>query len=334
MSRQAVLNFLREHPDDYLSGQCISRQLGLSRTAVWKAVEALRRDGYVIAATTGRGYRLSGVPDALTEPEIRARLGPTERVGRTLLCFDEIGSTNTYAKEIALSGAEDGTVVTANRQTAGRGRLGREFQSPAGKGVYLTALLRPELPPERLLCVTALAGVAVCRAVEQVCGVRPGIKWTNDLVLGGRKLCGILTELSLEGESGRVQYLVIGAGLNVLHTSEDFSPEVRPVATSLAQELGRPVSRPALAAAEIAELDRLYGALCSGRTEPYLDEYRRSCVTLGKEVQLLRPDGGREHVTALDIDGQFGLVVRREDGATAMIRSGEASVRGMYGYVE
>ena len=176
MSRQTVLRFLREHPDAYLSGGDLSRRLGLSRTAVWKAVESLRRDGYAIEAAPGLGYRLTAAPDALTEPEIRARLGPTERVGRTLLCFDGIGSTNTYAGEIALSGAEDGTVVAANRQTAGRGRMGREFQSPEGKGVYLTALLRPELPPERLLPVTAMAGVAVCRAVERVCGVRPGIK--------------------------------------------------------------------------------------------------------------------------------------------------------------
>ena len=334
MSRQTVLNLLREHSGAYLSGERISQQLELSRTAVWKAVDALRRDGYTIEASSGLGYCLTGTPDALTEPEIRSFLSSTECVGRKLLCFDEIGSTNTYAKEIALTGAADGTVVVADCQTAGRGRMGREFQSPGGKGIYLSALLRPELPPERLLSVTGLAGVAVCRAVEQVCGVRPGIKWTNDLVLGGRKLCGILTELSLEGESGQVQYLVVGIGLNVLHGPENFSPEVEAMATSLFRELGRPVSRPALAAAEIRELDRLYAALCSGQTDSYLDEYRRACITLGKEVQLLRPDGSREHVTALDVDDQFGLVVRRDDGTSAVIRSGEASVRGMYGYVE
>ena len=334
MSRETVLNLLKEQSGTFLSGERISRQLGLSRTAVWKAVDALRRDGYTIEASTGLGYRLTGTPDALTEPEIRSFLPPTDCVGGKILCFDEIGSTNTYAKEIALSGAEDGTVVVANRQTAGRGRMGRDFQSPEGKGIYLSALLRPALPPERLLSVTALAGVAVCRAVEKVCGIRPGIKWTNDLVLGGRKLCGILTELSLEGESGQLQYLVVGMGLNVLHGIEDFSPEVGAMATSLFQELGHPVSRPALAAAEIVELDRLYAALRSGETDSYLDEYRRDCITLGKDVQLLRPDGSREHVTALDIDDQFGLVVCRDDGISTVIRSGEASVRGMYGYVE
>lgn len=334
MSRETVLNLLKTHPGNYFSGEQIGERLGLSRTAVWKSVDALRKEGYRIEARTGMGYRLIGSPDALTEQEIRGFLRPTECVGRELRCFDEVGSTNTYAKQIALSGAADGTVVVANSQTGGRGRLGRTFQSPKDKGIYLSVLLRPELPPERLLAVTALTGVAVCSAVEQVCGIRPQIKWTNDLVLGGKKLCGILTEMSLEGESGRLQYLVIGIGVNVLYGPEDFPPEVRPMATSLLQELGRPVSRPALAAAEIAELDKLYAALRSGRTAPYLDEYRRDCVTLGKEVQILRPDGSREHVTALDIDDQFGLVVRRDDGTSAVIRSGEASVRGMYGYVE
>ena len=156
---------------------------------------------------------------------------------------------------------EDGTVVVANCQTAGRGRMNRVFQSPRDQGIYLTTLLRPQLPPDRLMMVTAMAGVAVCEAVEQVCGVRPGLKWPNDPVLNGKKLCGILTELSLEGESGRLQYLAVGIGVNVGQRAEDFTPEVRPVATSLLQELGHPVSRPALAAAEIEALDRLYAAL-------------------------------------------------------------------------
>ena len=175
---------------------------------------------------------------------------------------------------------------------------------------------------------------AVCEAVEQICGVRPGLKWPNDPVLNGKKLCGILTELSLEAETGQVQYLVLGIGVNVLHRPEDFSEDVAQVATSLAMELGHPVSRPALAAAEIRALDRLYGALESGDLAPWLEAYRRDCVTLGHTVQILSPDGRRETVEALDVDEQFGLVVRRQDGTKDIIRSGEVSVRGMYGYVE
>lgn len=333
MSRKTVLALLRAGEGAYLSGEELSRRLGLSRTAVWKAVDALRREGYGIEAQAGLGYRLIETPDALTEPEIRSFLKETAVVGRELQCFDEIDSTNNYAKKIALSGAPDGTVIVANCQTAGRGRMDRSFQSPKGQGIYLTALLRPDLPPDRMMPVTALAGVAVCAAVERVCGVRPGLKWPNDPVLGNKKLCGILTELSVEAETGRVQYLVLGIGVNVLQTAADFSPEVAEMATSLAMALGRPVSRPALAAAMIGELDRLYAALKAGDLSDYLAAYRRDCVNLGKTVQLLSPQG-RETVTAVDIDGDFGLVVQGADGAERTVRSGEVSVRGLYGYVE
>ena len=333
MSRETVLALLRASEGAFLSGEELSCQLGLSRTAIWKAVDALRREGYDIEARTGMGYRLLSAPDALTEAEIRPLLGLAAVVGRELRCFDEVDSTNTYAKQLALEGGADGTVVVANCQTAGRGRMDRVFQSPRDKGIYLTALLRPDLPAERLMPVTALAGVAVCRAVEWICGVRPGLKWPNAPVLGGKKLCGILTELSMEAETGRLQSLVVGIGVNVLHTAEDFSPEVAPIATSLALELGRPVSRPALAAALIGELDRLYTALKAGDLTDYLAEYRRDCVNLGREVQLISA-AGRETVTAVDIDRDFGLVVRQADGTEKTVRSGEVSVRGMYGYVE
>ena len=195
-------------------------------------------------------------------------------------------------------------------------------------------LLRPDLPPERLSPVTAMAGVAVCRAVERLCGVSPGLKWPNDPVLDGKKLCGILTELSLEGETARVQELVLGIGINVSQRPEDFTPEVREIATSLVQALGYAVSRPALAAEIIREVDRLCAALAAGETGPYLAEYRRRCVNLGRTVRLLRPDGGGETAEALDIDEEFGLVVRRPDGAVKTVRSGEVSVRGLYGYTE
>ena len=165
MSRDTVLALLRASEGAFLSGEELSRRLGLSRTAIWKAVDALRKDGYDIEARTSMGYRLVAAPDALTEAEIRPLLQPTAFVGRELRCFDEIDSTNTYAKQIALEGAADGTVVVANCQTAGRGRMDRAFQSPRDKGIYLTVLLRPDLPTERLMPVTALAGVAVCRAV-------------------------------------------------------------------------------------------------------------------------------------------------------------------------
>lgn len=333
-SREEVLSLLRRE-EQFLSGQELSRRLGLSRAAVWKAVDALRREGYEIEARTGLGYRLALAPDAMTEPEIRSFMGPTALVGRELRCFSELDSTNNYLKSQAQKDAPDGLAVTADSQTAGRGRMDRSFQSPRGRGIYLSVLLRPQLPPDRLPPVTALAGVAVCAAVERVCGARPGLKWPNDPVLDGKKLCGILTEVSLEAETGRLQSLVLGIGINVAQRPEDFSPEVREMATSLLQALGRPVSRPQLTAALLEELDRAYAALRAGDLTEYLAAYRRRCVNLGKTVQLIPFGGGaRETAQAVDIDQEFSLVVRGEDGRERTVRSGEVSVRGLWGYTE
>ena len=330
MSKEQVYQLLQADPEAYLSGQELSRHLGVSRAAVWKAIDSLRRDGYVIEARTGLGYRLTASPDALVEREIRRCLSPGAFCP-DLRCLEEIDSTNSYLKREALSGAPHGTVAVANSQNAGRGRMTRSFQSPPGKGVYLSILLRPQLPPEALMGVTGMTAVAVCSAVERTAGIRPKIKWTNDLVLNGRKLCGILTELAVEGETGLTQSLVIGAGVNVSHTPEDFGPEVAGMATSLAQE-GYAVSRSALAAAMIEELGRLGEAL-GGEIGPWVDAYRRDCITLGKPVRLLWT-GGQEEALALDIDDQFGLLVRMPDGSEKTVRTGEVSVRGLYGYTE
>lgn len=336
MSRDKVLALLRREMGATVSGQELSRCLGLSRAAVWKAVDGLRREGYVIEARSGSGYRLLAVPDALTEPEIRNLMGWTFAVGRELRCFPELDSTNNYLKVLAQSGqGTDGLAVIADSQSAGRGRMERAFQSPKGKGIYLSVLLRPALPADRLLSVTALAGVAVCRAVERVCGVRPGLKWPNDPVLGGKKLCGILTEMSLEAETGRLQWLVLGIGVNVLQEREDFSPEVGEIAVSLLQATGQAVSRPALAAALLEELDKMYADLQAGALEPYYEAYRRDCVNLGKRVQLIPAGGGaRETAEAVGIDSAFGLTIRDEQGTLRTVRSGEVSVRGLWGYTE
>ena len=264
------------------------------------------------------------------EEEIRRYLGKTDIIGREILCFDTLDSTNTYLKRVAANVA-DGTVVIAAHQTAGRGRMTRSFESPAEKGLYLSVLLRPQLPPERLLPLTAMAGTAVCDAVERVCGVRPGLKWPNDPVLNGKKLCGILTELVMEENQPCV---VLGIGLNVSQTAEDFSPEVAEIATSLAAELGRPVSRAVLAVALMEALDCLYAALKSGDLSEYLESYRRDCVNLGRTVQLIAPDGTREQADALNVDEVFGLVVQTGDGERKTVRAGEVSVRGLYGYLE
>ena len=332
MSKERVYTLLRQRQGTYLSGEELSRQLGISRASVWKAVDALRKAGYTIDARTGLGYALMETPDALTEREVRRCLEEGGISCPALYCLDQVDSTNSFLKRLALEEAPHGTVCVANQQTAGRGRMGRAFQSPGDRGVYLSILLRPDLPPQDLMCATAMSAVALCQAVEAVCGAKMEIKWTNDLILNGRKAGGILTEMALEGETGRVQSLVIGGGINVLHTPEDFSRPVAEMATSLRMETGESVSRPRLAAEMVRALNRLGEALGGDRSE-WLAEYRRRCVTLGKPVRLLWTDNQRA-AQALDVDDQFGLMVRYEDGTEETIRSGEVSVRGFYGYLD
>ena len=314
-----------------VSGEGICKTLGVTRAAVWKTIDQLRQEGYAIDAAPKRGYTLSSVPDRLDTALVRAYLSGHPWQALTA-AVPSVDSTNNACKRLAAEGAPDGTVVLTDRQTAGRGRRGRTFVSPPG-GLYFSTILRPHAKPEALMHLTAMAAVAAARAVFAVSGVYPDIKWTNDLILNGRKLCGILTELSVEGETGELQYVVAGIGFNVSQREEDFVGEVSKIATSILRETGRLISRAELSAAMIEELDALYTALRSGETSGYLDEYRRRCVTIGREVQLLWQDT-KEKVTALDVDEEFGLIVRRENGTVETVRTGEVSVRGLYGYVE
>ena len=208
--KDQILQLLRSE-EGYLSGQEMSTRLGISRAAVWKAVEALRKEGYAIDSAPNRGYRLAAPTDRLSAREITARLSGHPWAGLVQV-LDTVDSTNNLAKALAVQGAPAGTVLVADCQTGGRGRLGRSFSSPPGLGVYLSVILRPEAPPPALMHLTCAVAEVLCDGVEAASGLRPGIKWTNDLVSGGRKLAGILTELSLEAESGHVQYAVVGAG--------------------------------------------------------------------------------------------------------------------------
>ena len=249
----------------------------------------------------------------------------------TLHWFDTLDSTNTHARHLAQAGAPEGTVLIAGHQTAGRGRLGRSFQSPRGQGVYLSLLLRPGCSPEKLMHLTCAAAVAMCDAVSDAAGFRPGIKWTNDLVCNRRKLGGILTEMALEPKTGSVSYAVIGIGINCTQTPGDFPPELQGMASSLSAVAGRPVEPAALAAAMVSRLYQMNGMLLTGK-DALLSRYRQDCVTLGQEIVLVRGEE-RQYGTALDIDGEGALIVRFRDGHIAPVTSGEVSVRGMYGYL-
>jgi BirA family biotin operon repressor/biotin-[acetyl-CoA-carboxylase] ligase len=324
-----VLQFLRA-TDGYLSGQEISRRLGVSRAAVWKIIQTLREEGYEIESGPNRGYRLVSGPDLLNQAELLAALGDHPWADR-LVVLPTVDSTNNYAKKLAAEGAPHGTVVVANAQTGGRGRQGRSFASPEGVGIYLTVLLRPQARPDQISHLTAMAAVAACDAVETACGVRPGIKWTNDLVLDGKKLAGILSELSVEWESSCIDHVVVGIGINCNHTLDQFPPEVQPMATSLQLSLGHPVRRCELVAALIRALSAMADGLLTEKQQ-WMDRYAADCVTLGRDVQVLRGNTCRTgHADGLDPDG--ALRVTYDDGTQETVFSGEVSVRGLYGYV-
>jgi len=243
--------------------------------------------------------------------------------------FKTVDSTNTRAKTMAQQGAPHGTVLIAEHQTGGRGRMGRSFSSPAGAGLYLSAILRPGCPARELMHLTCLAGVAACNAVEKTCGTRPGIKWINDLILQNRKLGGILTELSVDAKTGLVEYAVIGIGINCLQKTQDFPREIQDMAISL-RSAGISPDIPKLAAALIMQLHQM--SLQLHTPQKLMRTYRNDCITLGREVVLTGTETQKQG-TALDVDDAGALLVRLEDGSVCAVHSGEVSVRGMYGYV-
>ncbi len=244
--------------------------------------------------------------------------------------FPELSSTNDRLKALARQGAPHGTVLLADRQTGGHGRLGRSFHSPGGAGIYMSILLRPNCPPTELLHLTCAVAAAMCDAVEAAVGIRPGIKWTNDLVCEKRKLGGILTELGLSPR-GMADYAIIGIGINCCQKAEDFPPDIQRIAGSLEMVSGKSVDRARVAAAMMEALWQMDKSLLSGK-EAMLERYRRNCVTLGQDICLVRGEEVR-YGTALDIDNEGALVVSFADGHVETVNSGEVSIRGMYGYV-
>ena len=325
--RYEILRTLRESRDS-LSGQELSRQLGITRTAVWKHIRALEEEGYEIEAVNRKGYRLAGVPDTIAAREVQSRL-ETKRMGKEIRYFSTIGSTNQYAKKIAEEGAASGTLVIADEQTAGKGRRGRSWVTPPGETIAFTLLLRPKLSPDRVSMVTLVMGLAVAKAVNTLYPLKAGIKWPNDVVINGKKLCGILTEMS--AEVMHVNHIVIGVGINANMTS--FPKELSRIATSLKLELGRDVSRAELIAQVMAEFERLYEKFEEdGDLRAVSEEYNALCLNAESMVRVLDPNG--EYTgTSHGINALGELLVETESGQVRNVYAGEVSVRGVYGYV-
>ena len=312
-----------------VSGQELSGRIGISRTAVWKHIRALQEEGYEIEAVNRKGYCLVGVPDTIASGEVGSWLD-TERMGREIRYFASIDSTNQYAKRIAENEeAKDGTLVIADEQTAGKGRSGRHWVTPPKEAIACSLLLRPRLAPELISMVTLVMGLAVARAVNSLYEIHAGIKWPNDIVVKGKKLCGILTEMS--AEIGEVHYIVIGFGINANLTW--FPEEIRLVATSLKLETGHEVNRAQLIAGVMEEFERLYGLFEEdGSLKRLQDDYNALSVNRNQPVRVLDPKGEYTGCSR-GIDEEGALIVETQNGEIHRVVSGEVSVRGIYGYV-
>jgi len=315
-----ILHALRTAGSGAISGADLSQKLGVSRAAVWARIEALRELGYDIEASPHQGYRLVSAPDVLHADDLGWRVADNARIGRDIRVFEQTTSTNDVIEKLARDGAREGAVVFAESQTQGRGRLGRPWLSPARKGLWFSLLLRPNLRPHSATQLTVASAAALRNAIESQTGLKTEIKWPNDILIGGKKVAGILTELSAELD--RIKYVLVGIGVDVNLTSHDFSPELRAHATSLRIELGRPIVRVELAAAILRELDLQYARVLAGEFAAVADDWAKHCTTIGQRLVIHlgeRQVSGRAE--ALGDDG--ALLLRTEHGHLERIVGGD-----------
>lgn len=328
-----ILALLRERKT-YVSGQQLCEQFGVSRTAVWKAIEQLREDGHKIDAVPRKGYLLVEEPgtdltrEIYTQSEISSRM-QTCWAGKKVYFYESIGSTNVQARQLAEEEAPHGALIVTDMQTAGRGRRGRSWNSPAGTNIYFTLLLRPGFHPSKASMLTLVMAHAVAAAIEEETGLTVGIKWPNDIVIQGKKVCGILTEMSVEQDD--IRHVVIGAGINV--RQQDFAPELAERAVCLDEACGRRVNRCRLLAAVMEAFERDYEAFeAAGSLMPLRASYDERLINRGREVCVLDPAGEYRGV-AQGITDTGELLVELSDGTVQKVFAGEVSVRGIYGYV-
>jgi BirA family transcriptional regulator, biotin operon repressor / biotin---[acetyl-CoA-carboxylase] ligase len=326
--KEKILALLKKDTNLFISGESISNKLGVSRAAIWKHMNQLKEDGYIIESVSRNGYKLIASPDLLTHEEIKAYLN-TKYIGRNIIHFDSIDSTNTKAKELANFGAEDGTTIISEEQTKGRGRLGRQWCSPKSKGIWMSIILRPDIDPLNMSKLTLVAAAAVHEALMDF-NIGTSIKWPNDIILGSKKLCGILTEMS--GELNQINHLIIGIGVNVNTSSEEFPEELKDIATSLKSETGKTFLRTKLTASILNHFERLYEEfVLNNNLASTIAISRRNSVFLGCDVQM-HNKGMLVSAKAIDIDDNGLLVIEHKDGKIEKVISGEVSMHGLYGF--
>ena len=329
-----IVQLLKEAAPGYISGGELGRRFNVSRTAVWKYIEELRQEGYSIEAVSNKGYRLILTEDRYNAYEVACGLN-TSIVGSEVLYFDSLDSTNNYARKLAADGCADGLTIIAGQQTAGKGRLGRKWVSTFGQGIYISIVLRPPLAPVETQILTLAAAVAVSTAIREVTGLDVGIKWPNDLIIDGKKVCGILVEMNSEAD--RVNYVILGIGINYFQDMEDFPKELQDRAISLkmaaekaANTVKTEFSRQSITCSVLQQLDHVMQFVLSDNNAKVLELWRNKSVTLGREVSFRLKD--IEYVgTAVDITDDGRLLVNCRDGVCRELLSGEVSVRGIYG---
>ena len=321
-TKEKLLALLEDSKGTFFSGEEIARTLQVSRAAVWKAVNALREDGYTVDAATNKGYRLSPDSDILSPQGIRRFLKPEYR-DLDLTVLPTAPSTNALVREKANQGRPEGCVIVACEQTDGRGRYGRQFFSPVDSGVYLSLLLRPTAySPQQATCLTAAAAAAMCQAIEAVTGQQPGIKWVNDIFLHGKKVCGILTEAAVGLETGTLNYMVLGAGVNLYPPAEGFPEEIQPIAGSVLER-----SCPEAKNRLVGEfLNRFWDFYTHPECRAYLEDYRARSLAIGRNVTVLSA-GKAVSAYAYGIDDDFRLLVRYENGDTEALSYGEIRIQ-------
>lgn len=321
--RKRILELLRNSGSNPLSGEEISRQLEVSRTAVWKHIQTLKNEGYDIESVPKRGYILREAPDRLFSQEILSRL-QTKWLGHSICYRDSVDSSNNLAKMLANEGCADGLLVVAEEQDAGKGRLSRGWISPYAKGIWFSVVLKPPFLPQEASKCTLLAAVAVVKAVNKIAGVQAAIKWPNDILLMGRKLVGILTEMN--AEFGHINYVVIGIGINTNTLPEDYPEEVRPLAVSVSEAAAEPFTRVELLCDVLKNMEELYELAVTEGFETVFEQWRKYSCTLGQQVKVIAPDI-TYFGTAEDIDEQGLLIVKREDGSYEKVVAGDVSIR-------
>lgn len=326
--KEEILKLLKDNKGEFISGEKISEQFGVSRAAIWKYINALKEEGYEIESVPRRGYRIVSSPDILTYEEVKEYLN-TRFIGRDICYFDTIDSTNIKAKELATC-RDEGTVVISEEQTLGRGRMGRNWVSPKGKGIWMSIILKPKIDPMKVAKITQIGAAAVNLTLKDL-GIQSSIKWPNDIVINGKKVCGILTEMSCE--LNMINYVVMGIGINVNLDKEDFQGEVSKVGTSLKVETGKFVDRKKLLGTFFNRFEELYIPFVEeDNFKDTLNVCRENSILIGKEVKIIRGDEEKKG-KVLDINEEGELVVSYGDGRIENVISGEVSVRGIYGYV-